>query len=368
MVGGERVEPAGWGEAADNAIDGDVSTIWHTQYGSVEPSCPHEIVVDMGLCYVVDEFIYVSRKDGSNGRIKEFELYLSNNPGAWGAPVACGAFSNTSEEQSVKLPENVSGRYFKLVALSEVNNKAWASAAELSIKASAIVDSPDLVEVEPIESGAVYRLRETGSKRCLKEYSGSTEGTYVLGEVEEGGKYSLFTLTRLDGFTSLYNIAGQSGFMNKGEGGWRVVYGRETEAPDGVVRIEDIGANRHRLSAMWNSSRYFNFDSFSEGAFVYADKAAGAVFELEIVDEASMDLPAVSSVMVYPVVTPGDVNLLVPEPSMVSVVDVSGKTLDCFYAEGEMTCNLDFPCGLYILSVKPSAGGIPSTHRIIIRK
>ena len=66
----------GGGEKVENAIDGDESTIWHTQYGSNEPEPPHEIVVDMAQTYRVKEFIYQGRKDGSNGRIKEYEIYF----------------------------------------------------------------------------------------------------------------------------------------------------------------------------------------------------------------------------------------------------------------------------------------------------
>lgn len=74
----------GGNEKVENAIDGDVSTIWHTHYGSVEPECPHEVVVDMGKVYRVEEFVYVARKDGSNGRIKDYEIYFSNDPALWG--------------------------------------------------------------------------------------------------------------------------------------------------------------------------------------------------------------------------------------------------------------------------------------------
>lgn len=114
----------GGGEKVENAIDGDESTIWHTQYGSNEPEPPHEIVVDMAQTYRVEEFIYQGRKDGSNGRIKEYEIYFSNNPDVWGAPAASGAFSDTPDPQHVKITTKPSARYFKLIAKSEVNNKA----------------------------------------------------------------------------------------------------------------------------------------------------------------------------------------------------------------------------------------------------
>lgn len=125
----------GGAERAANAIDNNTATIWHTQYGDKETAYPHEIVVDMGKTYKVGEFTYTARKDGSNGRIKNYKLYMSNNPSQWGTPVAEGSFANNANVQHVKLSARPQARYFKLIALSEVDGRAWASAAELSIVA-----------------------------------------------------------------------------------------------------------------------------------------------------------------------------------------------------------------------------------------
>lgn len=126
-------------EKAENAIDGDNSTIWHTHYGNPEPECPHEIVVDMGKRYALSHFIYTGRTDGSNGRIRDFEVYVSDSPEAWGAPAAKGAFADSPDAQKVALAEGTAGRYVKLVALSEVNGRAWSSAAELSVTATGVL-------------------------------------------------------------------------------------------------------------------------------------------------------------------------------------------------------------------------------------
>jgi len=125
----------GGNEKKENAIDGNTSTIWHTHYGSPEPSCPHEIIVDMAKNYNVTAFTYQGRSDSENGRIKEYKLYLSTDGTTWGNPVATGSFDNTSAEQVVKLSKMTVARYFKLVAVSEVNGRAWSSAAELGIQA-----------------------------------------------------------------------------------------------------------------------------------------------------------------------------------------------------------------------------------------
>ncbi len=123
------------GEEAKNAIDGDESTIWHTKWGADEPQYPHEIIVDMGRSYKVNEFIYQSRKDGDNGRISGYEIYFSNDPTKWDEPAASGKFTNVPGSQRVLIPSHPEARYFKLVAKSEIRRRAWAHAAELGISA-----------------------------------------------------------------------------------------------------------------------------------------------------------------------------------------------------------------------------------------
>ena len=131
-----RVSSQANGDEGKNAIDGDLNTKWHTSFGANEPRPPHEIVVDMKNRFVVDAFIYTGRSDGDNGMIRDFDLYFSNDPNQWGEPAVSGRFANTSAPQSVKVPSKPTARYFKLVAKSEVRNRAWAVAVELGISSS----------------------------------------------------------------------------------------------------------------------------------------------------------------------------------------------------------------------------------------
>ena len=117
------------------AFDGKANTFWHTEYQGSEPSCPHTLVVNMGTSYRVKAFTYLSRQDGTqNGMIKEYEVYLSTDGKTWGQPVVSGEFKNTSSLQVAKLKKVTTGRYLKLVAKSEINGKAWSSAAEIGIQ------------------------------------------------------------------------------------------------------------------------------------------------------------------------------------------------------------------------------------------
>ena len=126
------------GNEASKAIDGKYDTFWHTEWGSNEPRCPHTLVIDMAQTYDVTAITYLARQDGnSNGMVKAYEFYLSNDKNNWGSAVATGEFKNTTSLQVAKLKTAKTARYLKFVAKSEINGKAWTSAAEVGIQAEA---------------------------------------------------------------------------------------------------------------------------------------------------------------------------------------------------------------------------------------
>jgi hypothetical protein len=115
------------------SFDGDPETIWHTRWSTGDDLYPHEIQVDMGRLYRINSFTYLTRQDGENGRIRQYELYISEDNFDWGEPVSAGEFINTSAPQTITLDVPAVGQYWRLVALSEVNSNPWASAAEFSM-------------------------------------------------------------------------------------------------------------------------------------------------------------------------------------------------------------------------------------------
>lgn len=160
------------GNEARLAFDGNTSTFWHTAWGASETSHPHTIIVDMKKIYDVTAFTYLGRQDGNqNGMVKGYAVYLSVDGNNWGTAVASGEFKNTTALQVVKLSKATPGRYLKFVATSEINGKAWASAAEISIEADRIITS-----IEPpsamtsVNASAYYDLqgrRHTGDLQSL---------------------------------------------------------------------------------------------------------------------------------------------------------------------------------------------------------
>ena len=120
------------GEEAQNAIDGDLSTYWHTRWHEPIPGFPHSIVVDMASLLVVDKFIYTARQGNDNGHVKDYELSFSKDGKNWEGTVK-GSFSNLTSAQTVTLKTPIVARYFKFTPLSEMHGRKWASVAELNV-------------------------------------------------------------------------------------------------------------------------------------------------------------------------------------------------------------------------------------------
>lgn len=160
------------GNEARLAFDGNTSTFWHTAWGASETSHPHTIIVDMKKIYDVTAFTYLGRQDGNqNGMVKGYAVYLSVDGNNWGTAVASGEFKNTTALQVAKLSKATPGRYLKFVATSEVNGKAWASAAEISIEADRIITSIEHPSAMTSDKASAYYdlqgRRHTGDLQSL---------------------------------------------------------------------------------------------------------------------------------------------------------------------------------------------------------
>ncbi|MCA8976298.1 MAG: alpha-L-fucosidase [Planctomycetes bacterium] len=123
-------------EAATKAFDGDPRTHWHSRYRPDTPGPPHHLAIDMGRAITITGFVYQPRADGSNGTIADYEFHASSDGKAW-ALLAAGTFANVENNpiaQVVELKAPMRDvRFIKLVARREVQDRPWASCAELSV-------------------------------------------------------------------------------------------------------------------------------------------------------------------------------------------------------------------------------------------
>ncbi len=121
-------------ESAQNLLDGDPTTIWHTMYSITVPKYPHWIEFDCKSIKTIKGFTYMPRQDGGhNGDIKDYKIEISNDGKTWTGPIAEGTFENNSKTKRVNFNKSCKARYIRFTALSSQNGADFASGAEFSI-------------------------------------------------------------------------------------------------------------------------------------------------------------------------------------------------------------------------------------------
>lgn len=121
------------GNDAQNVLDGDPNSFWHTAYNPDAP-LPHQITIDMQTARNVNGLNYQPRQDGSfNGNIGEHKIYLSHDGINWGNPVAIGTYLNDATTKKSTFP-STNARYVRLEQTTEANGNQWGSAAEINIE------------------------------------------------------------------------------------------------------------------------------------------------------------------------------------------------------------------------------------------
>ncbi|HEX2130367.1 MAG TPA: discoidin domain-containing protein [Actinophytocola sp.] len=133
---GPCVEPAVYassfnpGRPPEYAIDGDISTFWHSEWSPPTP-LPQSITLNLGEPTAVSELRYQPRFDGNlNGTIKDYVVYVSTD-GQTFTEVTSGTWTADAREKSVTFPRT-QARYVRLEAHS-ASGGSYASAAEVSV-------------------------------------------------------------------------------------------------------------------------------------------------------------------------------------------------------------------------------------------
>jgi PKD repeat protein len=120
------------GMVGSSTLDGDRTTMWHTEYLAADPPHPHRIELDLGRTASVSCLFHLARQDGSvNGRTADYQVESSTDGTTWSL-AAAGKWPNTALERAVCFPAR-EARYLRLRALSEVLGHPWTSVAELNV-------------------------------------------------------------------------------------------------------------------------------------------------------------------------------------------------------------------------------------------
>ena len=133
VVSASSVE-AGEGNA-ENLVDGNDNSYWHTMYSVTMAKFPHWVDFDMGEVKLLKGFTYLPRQNSPNGNVKHFTLQVSTDGTIWTDPVVKGQFDKSGSEKKVLFDKPVEARYVRFTALSEVNGQDYASGAEFGVLA-----------------------------------------------------------------------------------------------------------------------------------------------------------------------------------------------------------------------------------------
>ncbi|KAB7789955.1 discoidin domain-containing protein [Bifidobacterium leontopitheci] len=138
-------ETSGENSPASNAIDGNTSTIWHSQYssGNIQLRTGHWLMLALGKETTFKAFSYTPRPSGANGNVKGYKLMYSNDTTAPSATDANAWTEAKSGEFTydgvnpiyVNLDSAVTARYVKFVPTSSVNGAKFAGCAEFNLYA-----------------------------------------------------------------------------------------------------------------------------------------------------------------------------------------------------------------------------------------
>ncbi len=123
------VDSADAGHPGSSSFDGSTTSFWQSAATGTYP--PHELRVDMGRPFEVSGVRWLPRQDGqSAGLVRDYEIYVSADGEHWGAPVAAGAFDESTAPKDVRF-EPVVGRYLRMLALSSQGGDRLSAIGEL---------------------------------------------------------------------------------------------------------------------------------------------------------------------------------------------------------------------------------------------
>lgn len=117
----------------ENLIDGDLGTIWHSQYGTTVGSFPHSVTVRLAKETLMKGLMCYARNDGGvNGRVKDCLIETSMDGENW-QKIANASFADAPGAQRVMFPQPVTAKFYRFTALNNHLGNDFASMAEIKV-------------------------------------------------------------------------------------------------------------------------------------------------------------------------------------------------------------------------------------------
>lgn len=210
---------------AQQIIDGDDATYWHSRWTGGAAQYPHTLVVDTQGEIEADGF-QILMSDGPRRFIKAFDLYASNDNKEWTRIYTTEDAPNEQEFRFV-LPEAVKLRYFKLViregrgtdgpfvrinevkvagsVITGIDNAVAATPSDNKLEAVATGKAGEIIVSIPATapSVSISLYDATGKQLATKTYGdctkgrkikfthkGCTAGTYIVKAAANGKQYA----------------------------------------------------------------------------------------------------------------------------------------------------------------------------------
>jgi RHS repeat-associated protein len=243
--------------------------MWCSKWSSPADPLPHEIQIDMGMLYQISGIKYTPRQDGSaDGRIGQYEVYVSADGVNWGNPVATGTFPDTATQKLVTF-YSTTGRFVRLRALTEAGNRGQS----ICVDELKVVGTPtypangtpisrsgwSLISVDSFHSGYEGTKAFDGSSGTMwhTEWSPSAPMPHEI-RIDLGASYLINGfryLTRQDGVTD-GRIAGYEFYISTDGVNWGspVIAGTfPNTATEKEIRFSPTTARYIRFRALSNT-------------------------------------------------------------------------------------------------------------------
>lgn len=115
-----------------NVLDGDLSTLWVSDYTNSLTPYPHWVQLDLKGEYTVNGFSFHGRQSGGqNGKVKGYTVFTSADGTTW-TQTAVGELADTTAMQNIEFAP-VKAKFVKFQANNAINGQPFAAAAEMRV-------------------------------------------------------------------------------------------------------------------------------------------------------------------------------------------------------------------------------------------